>query len=458
MLVNRLYIVLIIRITLIVLSSLAFAFSFFIFKDILININLLVLLILQIVLLIRKINLVNYELSDFFSSIEFDDTSLIIDDKYKWKSHARLCNAIGRINEKIKEIKRHDAATEVYFQNMVEHIDVGILSLDNNSRIDICNTAFKRILGLEGEVTSSIMKNEFPLLHDLIINIPAGEKELFSLNREGNNLNLFIDATSFPLLGKKMKLISVQNIKAELDDRELSTWQKMIRVLTHEIMNSISPVSSTIKTIKEFLTTEDNKTALRPEDLTADLVADSVRGLEIIDERSAGLKGFVQKFRSLTLLPEPEPEHINVSTVLGEIQHLMKGVLEEKNIGFIVHPVEREIQFNADRKLLHHVLINLINNAVDALEDAKNPQITIYTLKKENNVIIKIIDNGEGIHPDKIDDIFTPFFTTREKGSGIGLSVCKQIMRMHGGDISVKSTQGQGSTFVLQFVSRIEYS
>jgi signal transduction histidine kinase len=304
---------------------------------------------------------------------------------------------------------------------------------------------------LKGEVTSSLLENEFPLLHDLIINIPAGEKELLSLNREGYNLNLFIYATSFPILGKNMKLISVQNIKAELDDRELATWQKMIRVLTHEIMNSISPVSSTIKTIKEFLTADDHKTALQPENLTAEIITDSVKGLEIIDERSTGLKDFVQKFRSLTLLPEPEPELLDVSNVLEEVQHLMKGVSEENKIELIVQPVESEIQLNADKKLLHHVLINLINNAADALEDTKNPQIKIYALKKENNVIIKITDNGEGIHPDKIDDIFTPFFTTREKGSGIGLSVCKQIMRLHGGDISVKSTQGEGSTFVLQF-------
>lgn len=451
MLVNKLYINLIIRIILITIISLVFAFAFVSLNDMLININLIFLIIIQMLLLIRKMNLVNYELTNFFNSIEYEDSSLIIHERRNWKSHRKLIEAIKRINNKIREIKRHDAASEAYFQIMVEHIDVGILSLDENCNIDINNSAMKRLLGLREEITTTIFKNRFAELYELFINMPVGEKEIFTISRNGSHLNLFIHATSISLLGRKLKLISMQDIKSELDDRELDTWQKMIRVLTHEIMNSISPVSSTIKTIKEFLTEKDNKTALKPEDISGEILKDTVKGLKIIDDRSTGLTDFVQKFRSLTLLPKPDMEILNVSNVVEELGILMKSILEENGIDYKVDKGAANIQITADKKLVHQALINLINNSVDALSSVDKPQIQVKVKKDDLNVNIEISDNGEGIPPDRIDDIFTPFFTTREKGSGIGLSISKQIMRMHGGDIIVYSVPGKQTSISLQF-------
>lgn len=453
MLVNRIYINLIIRTTLITLTSVLFAFSIFRFSDLLISINLALLIILQLFLLIRKVNLVNYELANFFNSIKYDDSSLVIKDKQKWKSHSRLTDAVKQLNNKIREIKLHDAASEAYFKNLVEHIDIGVLSLDENGKIDICNTAFKEILGLDSELTTSSIRTGSPTLFKLFTNILPGEKKLLNLHINRDVLHLSIHATTFPLLKKKMKLISIQDIKTELDDRELETWQKMIRVLTHEIMNSISPVSSTINTIRDLLTGIDNTTPLQVQDLSNNLIGDTVKGLEIINERSAGLKDFVQKFRSLTLLPDPDLQIINSSELFNEIGVLMHGSLEEYNIRLIIDEKAEDIKINADKKLMHQVLINLVNNAIDAMSRTNTPSIKMNARKINGKIFIEVSDNGQGIQPENIENIFTPFFTTRDEGSGIGLSISKQIMRLHGGDITVRSSPGKITTFRLEFNS-----
>lgn len=452
MLINKFYVNVIVRSLLIGITSILMAFAYFKFLDPLILINLGILFILQIYLLIRKLNLVNNELAGFFNAVQYDDSSLIIKDNQKWKTHRNLFEAIEQLNNKIKQIKMHDAASEAYFKNLVEHIDFGILSLEENGKVNICNTAFKSLLGLDEDLTASAIKSAHPQLFNLFISIKPGEKKLYHLQKNNTTKNLSVHATVFPLLDKKLKLISLQDIKTELDDKEMETWQKMIRVLTHEIMNSISPVSSTIKTIKGFFTKDDLKTALESRQISDDLIKDTVKGLEIIDERSAGLKEFVQKFRSLTLFPKPDIERIIVSELFNDIKVLMKNALDDNGIILVTDIQDKNLFIEADKKLIHQVLINLINNSIDALLKSTDSRITLKASEVEGEVNIEVIDNGEGIQSKDIDNIFTPFYTSRDEGSGIGLSISKQIMRLHGGEICVKSTPSEGTIFRLEFI------
>jgi two-component system, NtrC family, nitrogen regulation sensor histidine kinase NtrY len=249
-----------------------------------------------------------------------------------------------------------------------------------------------------------------------------------------------------------LKLVSLQNIREELDEKELESWQQLIRILTHEIMNSVGPIISSIETISGFLSDEESLKPKPIEELSNEIIGDTIRGMQIVKERSLGLREFVDNFRSLTILPQITLENIRVEEMLEEIQFLMHEQLKKNDINFNKRIFPANMEFQADRKSIMQLLINLINNSAAALIGIKNKHISITSFFGTNGeAIIQITDNGKGIDPEIREKIFIPFFTTRENGSGIGLSLAKQIMRQHGGKITVQSSPGEGTTFSLIF-------
>lgn len=406
---------------------------------------------MQAYLLLKYLNKFNRDISAFFHSIKYDDYSISFNKKNYGGAYNELYDSLEEVNKKIRGYRILSESQEQYFKNLVKHVEIGLICFNENEGVEFCNDAAHQLLGKNNISNLSDITGVDKNLEKIISEIRPSESKIARLSVNNEIYQLSIRLSQFVVLNKKLKLITLQNIKNELDEKELESWQKLIRVLTHEIMNSIGPVSSTIKTILEFLTKDNFTKPKLINELNNELIADSVKGLKIIDDRSEGLVDFVQKFRSLTLLPRPEIAPININHLCEEIRLLLKEILDKNHISIDLD-IKEELEIKADKKLIEQVLINLINNSVKALERIKNKEIKLKAYTQDNGKIsIQVIDNGEGITKEIIDKIFIPFFSTREKGTGIGLSLSKQIMLSHGGTINMRSEPESGTVFTLLF-------
>ena len=260
---------------------------------------------------------------------------------------------------------------------------------------------------------------------------------------------LLIRASEYTEHDESLKLISMQDIKPELDENEMESWQKLIRILTHEITNSIGPINSTIDTIADFFILGNSGELKEPGQLTLKNVSDTVRGIHIIRERSSGLLQFVQQFRELTLLPRPNKARIPVHTLFEHVKMLLKEDLDMKGIKISGDVYNDHLSVMADKPMIEQVLINLVQNAAEA----GSKSIILEAVSREKNTTITITDDGKGIGTDDLENIFVPFYTTKESGSGIGLSLSREIMRLHQGTITVNSESERGSIFTLTFAN-----
>ena len=282
-----------------------------------------------------------------------------------------------------------------------------------------------------------------------LVKLKTGGSDLIEFTQDGTHIQLSIYVIELVLRGEEFKLVSVQNIQSELEEKEMDAWQNLIRVLTHEIMNSVTPLSSLAATVKDNLV--DNIEDDVP--IEKDELEDIYLAVQTIERRSQGLIRFVSDFRNLTKIPQPKVATESVAKVLEHIQVLFNHELAAKNIkiSFSIEPVN--LAFSIDKELIDQVLINILQNAVHALEETTNEKhIMVRAFVNEyNRPTIVIRDNGCGIDEEALSKIFIPFFTTKKQGSGIGLSLSKQIMRKHGGGITVKSVMNEGTEFTLRF-------
>jgi two-component system nitrogen regulation sensor histidine kinase NtrY len=452
MIYKNLYINIIIRVILLTVTCFTFSFIYFFGKDILILINIFLLIVLQVYLIIHKLNKTNRDLTSFFAAIQNDDSSIIYQRLAPDKNFRNLYKSFDEINNRIRKLKIESITRNQYLQNVVDHVGVGLLSFDDNDNIDILNSATRNLIKISGAKKLSRLEKISKSLPVLLRKLKPGEQKLIKIRTEDELLQLAVKASVFKMEERKIKLISFQNIKNELEEKELESWQKLIRILTHEIMNSISPISSTIKTIKGFLTNSDNKKTRSVSDIEQELIDDSVKGLSIIEERSNGLVDFVEKFRSLTLLPKPVFKQFSINELFESIKLLMAKELHKNKIAFEIQVIPASLTVTADKKLIEQILINLINNSIQSFDNIENRKIILKAYYFSNkNPIIQVIDNGKGISDENIDKIFIPFFTTKRKGSGIGLSLSREIMRLHSGRIRAKSVPEKETIFTLEF-------
>jgi signal transduction histidine kinase len=249
---------------------------------------------------------------------------------------------------------------------------------------------------------------------------------------------------------RTLHLVSFQNIQPELDEKELESWQKLIRVLTHEIMNSMTPINTLVTTITRIYRNKETGELKKPEELQTPMIEKTVKGLDLIESRGQGLIHFVQNYRDVTRLPKPDFKVLNVRDMFQGIKLMFDEQLMQNGVTLTIdcHP---SLYINADGKLLEQVIINLVKNAIEAFEDAPDPAITMSAQSNNNQIIMEIADNGKGIPPDMLENIFVPFFTTKEKGSGIGLSLSRQIIRLHGGTMNVQSEPFSRTVFTIKF-------
>jgi len=391
----------------------------------------------------------NREFRNLILALKHQDFSQSFISRYNEKSFVELEKEFKEIIELYKNARLEKEVHYQYLQFIINHINIAVICYRQDGSIELSNPAARALLGISNLSNLDLIRQIDKKLYDFISGLGPGEKELIKLMLKGELMVLSVYVTEFKLQDVSYKLVSLQNIRSELDEQELESWQKVIRVLTHEIMNSVTPVSSLSEAINEMLRDEKG----RPKELKAieeDDVSDMYDSLKTIEERSKGLLNFVSTYKNLTRLPIPQFKNIKVEDLLNHVSVLMKKVLDKNDIDLETGTISPEIEIHADQDLIQQVLINLIVNAKDALQREKSKIIQLKAQKKNGKVIIQVKDNGPGIDEDNIDKIFIPFFTTKKSGSGIGLSLARQIMRMHKGSIYFTSNE-EGTTFTLEF-------
>lgn len=336
----------------------------------------------------------------------------------------------------------------LFLKNIVQHAGTGLMAFHSNGDIQIINTAAKKLLKVKELSNIEQLGSTVPPLLESMKRLKTGGRDLVRTDIEGNILQLSVYAIQLNLHGEEVKLISLQNIQSELEEKEMEAWQNLVRVLTHEIMNSVTPISSLANTVSEDLEEKRNK----PDSLCSEDLEDYLMSIGTIRKRSEGLIRFVKDFRNLTQIPNPQLHRVNVKELLDEVVILHKKEWENNNVE-VEMTVERDgMHILMDKDLIEQVLINLIKNAFHALEEVEDGKITLRAgYEKDKHPFISVLDNGSGIDDEALEKIFIPFYTTRKTGSGIGLSLSRQIMRKHRGTLNVRTWKEGGTEFILRF-------
>ncbi len=407
--------------------------------------------IVQIIALIRFVEKTNNKVTHLLESIRHSDFSTSFTTHGHGKNFDKLHTAF---NEVIQEFNKTRAAEEEHFnylQTVVQHVQIGIISYRKDGKVDLFNNSVKKLFGiynLRNIQELAAIKEELP---EELLKMKSGEKKLFKLVVSEEMMQLSVHATEFRLKGEEYILISLQNIYSELEEKEIESWQKLIRVLTHEIMNSITPISSLASTMQEMFQNDDGE-LMQPSEVDEDTLESVQTALSTIKNRSQGLLNFVEIYRNLTRIPKPNFRHFEIRQLFDDVNQLLHMEMKEKNIRCESDIRPENLKITVDPDLLEQVLINLVRNAIDALEGRENPQIYVRGyLNSQSKVTIEVADNGPGIKNDILEKIFVPFFTSKKTGSGIGLSLSRQIMHLHKGRITVKTEAGAGTSFLLTF-------
>ena len=441
----------ILRVVLMVLTLLVIVFVYQKTAYAVSSIIFILLLVFQVLALIRYTEQTNRKLTRFFESIRHADFTSSFSDKELGKSFEDLNREFNEVIEAFNKNKTEKEEHFNYLLTVIQHVSIGIIVYKKNGAVDVYNNAVKRLLQVKHLRDIIHLKEVSEELPERLLNLKAGDKSLIKIFVGDELLQLSIYATEFRMRGEEYMLASFQDIHPELEQKEIESWQKLIRVLTHEIMNSITPISSLASTVTDILEeVRENSPPL--DEVQKEAFENVVEAISTIGTRSKGLLNFVEIYRNLTRIPKPNFRYFTVAQLTTRVIELMKPKFEAQNINYSVKIFPQDLKLLADPDLIDQVMINLLLNALDALKEVENPQISIVaSVNLNNRTILEIADNGKGIQHDILDKIFMPFFTSKKTGSGIGLSLSRQIMHMHKGSIGVRSKLGEGAIFTLVF-------
>ncbi len=409
------------------------------------------LLVYQVYSLIHYVELTNREISRFLLSIRYADFSQSFPQKGRGKAFDELSAAIGDVVQQFQKIREEKEEHFLYLQTIVQHIGVGLIAFTPDGQVTLLNNAAKRILGIHHLVDIRSLGRLSDELVSTLFRLRSGERALSRLELQGEALQLIINATELKVHGQLQTLVSIQNIQSELDEKEMEAWQKLVRVLTHEIMNSLTPISSLASTVNDMLRPDPDATSTNAT-VPAETIRDVRGAVETIEKRSKGLLHFVDAYRNLARIPRPNFSIIRLEALFHRVEQLMKEHLSSNGISYSSFVEPESLELTADPELIEQVLINLLRNAVDAVVGHSARSISMTGRIGDNGrVTVEVWDSGPGISKDMQERIFVPFFTTKPEGSGIGLSLSRQIMRLHNGSIRVNSDSGKGTSFLLRF-------
>jgi len=403
------------------------------------------LIAVQIAGLFRTVDRTNRDLARFFDSVRFGDFSQTFRGQSPGGSFVELHAALARIIEAFRTARADKEEQALYLQTVVRHVGIGLLVFQADGEVELINDAAKRLLRILQVKNIRNLEESSPGLVEALFRLKPRDRILVKVEAGDEQLQLLLHAAEFKQRGRDFTLVSIQDIRSELEEREIEAWQKLIRVLTHEIMNSMTPISSLATTVQDLIA----KTCAGGE---AENIEDIQGALRTIQKRSEGLLHFVDGYRSLARVPKPDLKFFPVAELFAQVSRLMKARLDEGGVRLDTSSNPARLEILADPNLLEQVIINLVINACDALAGRSHPRIEIdAALDDRGRPVIQVRDNGKGIPSENLDKVFVPFYSTKESGSGIGLSLSRQIMKLHGGSLTVASKPGQETVFTLRF-------
>ncbi len=397
--------------------------------------------------LIHYVERTQRDLTRFLQAIRYEDFSQSFTGAGLGSAYNNLKDAFNEVLEAFRKTRAEREENFQYLQTIVQHVGIGLICYTPEGRIELMNTAAQRLLRKPHMRDVRELETVSKAFSETLLKLRSGDKALVKVQDEDELLQIIVYATELRMRGESFILASVQNIQTELEEQEMEAWQKLIRVLTHEIMNSITPISSLASTVRGLLPDSE-----RASSLDSDTLPDVHTALETIQSRSEGLLHFVEAYRQLTHISRPDFQIFQISELFARVVFLMQGECDKNNIALHTAIDPRMLELTADPDLIEQVLINLMRNAVEALTGRSNARMDLSAkLDGRGRVVIRVQDNGPGILEDVQERIFIPFFTTKRDGSGIGLALSRQIMRVHRGTISVQSRPEEETVFTLRF-------
>ena len=408
----------------------------------------------EVVALIRYVEKTNHDLSRLLRSIRYSDFSQSFTSAGRGRAFAELGEAFRDVMKDFRAARAEKEESYRYLQTIMQHVGIGLISFKQDGTVNLINTAAKRILRVSYLKSVHALGDFSPKLVPTLLRLRSGEKALVKVVDGDELLQLAVYATEFKMRDVRYTLVSIQNIQSELEEMEIEAWQKLTRVLTHEIMNSIAPIASLASTANDLLEDADLPASGdgTPPDEWADTISDVHGALRTIEKRSEGLLTFVNAYRRLTRVPQPDFRIFPVAELFHTITDLLEPQMRAQGIHFRRAIEPDGLDLTADPELIEQVLINLVKNAMQAVVGTPEAEVRLLArIDDRGRAIIQVIDNGPGIVEEALDKIFIPFFTTKKDGSGIGLSLSREIMRQHGGSISAVSYPNERTAFTLRF-------
>jgi nitrogen fixation/metabolism regulation signal transduction histidine kinase len=423
-----------------------------------------ILIIAQIYSMVYYVQKTNRDIARFFESIKYSDFSQSFQSSVRGSSFEELNGAFSEVIEEFRKARAEKEEQYRYLQIVVQHVGIGLLAFTQNGSVELMNTAAKKLLKVHALNSITELSRISPSLVAALREIKSGEKVLVKIMAENELSQLSIYATEFKLKESHYTLVSLTNIQSELEEREMEAWQNLIRVLTHEIMNSVTPIVSLSSTASSLLETAMNpersldgeqnqgSRSESPKQPDGENLRDVKGALDTISKRSEGLLHFVDDYRNLTRIPTPNFQRMKLIDLFGRIERLFSDRFHLRKIWYTYSSEPPNLELTADPDLIEQVLINMVLNSISALSSTPSPMIKLSgKIDERGATLIQVMDNGKGIPEDLQEKVFIPFFTTHKEGSGIGLSISRQIMRAHKGGIAVQSTPGKETIFTLRF-------
>lgn len=370
-------------------------------------------------------------------AIENSDNSLKFNDRDITGKNKEINKSLNRVTQILYNAKIETVQKEKYYELILNTINTGIIVLNDNGSVYQSNNEAMRLLGLPVLTHIKQLAQIDTTLPERFSDFVSGTKEQISFTNERGNMNLSVKVSDIVIRNEHLRILALNDIKNELEEKEIDSWIKLTRVLTHEIMNSVTPITSLSDTL---LTLPETNEELR-------------NGLKVISSTGKGLISFIESYRKFTHIPKPSPSLFYVTEFIGRMAELARHQKPHPNIKIETTVIPANLLVYADENLIAQVVTNLLKNAVQAIGSKPDGVITITAQSNAaDEVIIEIYNNGPAIPPEVAEHIFIPFFTTKEEGSGIGLSISRQIMRMSGGSLTLKhSSEQEGTVFALTF-------
>lgn len=399
--------------------------------------------------MIYYVNSINQKLARFLDSIRFADFSSSFTSDSKMGNSFREVNmAFNEVMEVFKQTRAEKEEQMLFLQIIIQHINTGIISFNPAGKIGVINNAAKQLLQIPQFRDINDLGRLSPVLLKEVLEMKPGQRTSF---KASSSLFLIIQSTSLKMGGQSWTLLSLQNINAELQSNELEAWQNLTKVLRHEIMNSITPISSLVDSLRTILD-EDSYVQTEGMLIKRDGFLDIQEGLDTIANRSKGLVNFVNAYRDYTNIPEPKKEIVPVQELFETVLMLMKEELKTNETFVKTEILPEDLEISCDPNQITMILINLVKNASESMQKQADRMISLRGISQgDMGTLIQVEDHGPGIVKEALERIFVPFYTTKKTGSGIGLAISRQIMNLHRGSLSVESIPGEKTVFTLTF-------